>query len=311
MTPWGYLRRALVGTDRALSAHRRWLAQGAGIATGSAELERLAPGDPATDGEEPIFLFSAGWRSGSTLLQRLVMSDTRVMVWGEPYDECGPLQALSGTVSAFRPDWPPPEYYHDGRRPECLSEDWVANLFPGLGDWRRAHRAFLDTLFAQPARRAGLERWGVKEVRLGVEHALYLRWLYPKARFVFLYRNPYSAYRSYCRYGRNWYDVFPDRPVFTPGVFGRHWAALMRGFLDAPRELGCLLVRYEDLLADPAVLDRLERHLDVRVDRALLGGEKVGTSERAGAHASVSRLEHWLLARAVNPIAADLGYASS
>ena len=59
------------------------------------------PADPADDA--PIFLLSAGWRSGSTMLQRLLMSDPGVLIWGEPYDECGLVQALAGCAKAFRP----------------------------------------------------------------------------------------------------------------------------------------------------------------------------------------------------------------
>ncbi|MEO0535490.1 MAG: hypothetical protein AAF215_16660 [Cyanobacteria bacterium P01_A01_bin.123] len=36
--------------------------------------------------DSPIFVFSAGWRSGSTLLQRLVMSDKSVVIWGELFN---------------------------------------------------------------------------------------------------------------------------------------------------------------------------------------------------------------------------------
>lgn len=308
MNPISYLRGALVGTDRALAAHRALLQPGPGIESGLQALEQALPATPDEEpGTAPVFLFSAGWRSGSTLLQRLLMSDPRILVWGEPFDECGPLQALSATLPAFRPGWPPAEYYHDGRPPGALSGDWVANLFPALADWRAAHRAFIDTLLALPARRTGLARWGLKEVRLGLPHALYLRWLYPTARFVFLYRDPYAAYRSYCRYGRSWYDIFPQRPVFTPGAFGRHWRALVQGFLQAPARMECRVVRYEALLRDPAVLEDLRCYLGLELDAGLLG-EKVGSSERAGRQLRITRLERWLLSRAVDPVARDLGY---
>jgi hypothetical protein len=135
---------------------------------------------------------------------------------GEPYDECGIIQALAGTVTAFRSGWPPQEYYYRGARPDEMTGDWIANLFPAPAALKRGHRALLDAAFAEPARLAGAPRWGIKEVRLTAEHAHYLRWLYPSAKFVLLYRNPLDAYQSYCRYGRNWYDTWPDRPVFTP-----------------------------------------------------------------------------------------------
>lgn len=310
MNPIEYLTSAFAGTRRARREHAQALQQPATVGSGLAELTPLAPPDPA-DAESPIFLLSAGWRSGSTLLQRLIMSDARVLLWGEPFDECGPVQALAATVRAFRPGWPPPDYYlshHGGVRPAELADDWIANLFPAPDALRQGHRAFFEATFAAPARQAGALRWGIKEVRLTVEHAHYLKWLFPGAKFVFLYRNPLDAYVSYCRYGRNWYDVWPDKPVFTPTAFGRHWVTLTEGFLRRGQALDAVIVRYEDLVkGDDALLGRIERHLDLTLDRSVLGN-KVGSSERGGEKARVSRLEKHLLRRAVASLAEELGY---
>lgn len=302
-----YLTSALIGPAQARAAHRQALRQEPGILTGMVQLQSLCPADETDDQEEPIFLLSAGWRSGSTLLQRLIMSDSRVLMWGEPYDECGMIQALAHTTQAFRAGWPPAEYYYDGTQPDKLSGEWIANLFPSLEDLRKSHRLFFDTLFAEPARRAGAERWGIKEVRLGAEHCAYLRWLYPKARFIFLYRNPLGAYRSYCRYGRSWYDTFPDKPVFTPTAFGRHWRLLMEGFLSDATKLNALLIRYEDLVSGNAQLEEIEAYLNIGINRTVLK-DKVGSSERDGENAKVSWLEKQLLKRAVSPLAQKIGY---
>lgn len=298
---------ALRGPTQARAAHRRALSQRPGIVKGVEELKRICPAPAPKDDEAPIFLLSAGWRSGSTLLQRLIMSDSRVLIWGEPYDECGMIQALAETTKAFRSDWPPTDYYYDGAPPNTLSGNWIANLFPEAADLREGHRALFDTLFAAPARRAGAPRWGIKEVRLGVEHGHYLRWLYPNARFILLYRNPLDAYRSYARYGRNWYDTFPDKPVFTPTAFGTHWRQLMEGYLKDAEKLSAVLVRYEDLVGARPPLDEIEAYLGIAIDRAVLGA-KVGSSERSGEMANVSSLEKWLLRRAVSPQAQHLGY---
>ena len=312
MTPLQYVLSAFVGTERARREHAQALRQPADLRSGLAELQRLCPAPTGDDDQSPIFLLSAGWRSGSTLLQRLLMSDPRVMIWGEPYDECGPVQAMAGTLKAFRPGWPPPDYYlshHAGARPGDLADDWIANLFPAPEALRQGHRAFFEASFAEPARQAGFLRWGIKEVRLGVDHAYYLKWLYPNARFIFLVRNPLDAYISYCRYGRNWYDTWPDRPVFTPRAFGEHWRALTESFVRDAAALGALLVRYEDLIRPQAkLLERVEDELELRLDRAVLG-TKVGSSEKGGRRAWVSRLERHLLRRAVSPTAATLGYA--
>lgn len=302
-----YLRSALLGPDQARAAHRQALRNKPGIASGVATLQAQCPSPDIPDDDAPIFLLSAGWRSGSTLLQRLIMSDKDVLIWGEPYDECGIIQRLANSTKAFRAGWPPPDYFYDGTAPGRLTGNWVANLFPSLDDLRKSHRKFFDTLFAEPARAAGASRWGIKEVRLGIEHAQYLRWLYPKARFLLLYRNPLDAYRSYCRYGRSWYDIFPDGPVFTPTRFGAHWKQLMQGFLDEADRLGALTVCYEDLIGGKAHIDEIERYLGIRIDRSVLNA-KVGSSEREGEKANVSKFEKWLLKRAVSPVAEQIGY---
>lgn len=311
MNPIDYLRSVFLGTARARREHSQAVAAGADVRTGLVELGRLCEADSRGDHDAPIFLLSAGWRSGSTLLQRLIMSDMRVLLWGEPYDECGVIQAMAGTVKAFRSGWPPQDYYlthHGDVKPGELSDDWIANLFPEPEALRQGHRAFFDVTFAQPAKRAGFSRWGIKEVRLSAQHAQYLKWLYPNARFIFLYRNPLDAYRSYSRYGRNWYDTWPDKPVFTPGEFGRHWRVLCEGFLLEEKHLGALLVRYEDLVTgNSELLERIEQHLDVTMDRSILGN-KVGSSARGGEHAKISALEKALLRRAVSPLAQELGY---
>jgi hypothetical protein len=306
-----YLTSALAGPRLARAEHAKSLASRPSVESGVTELNRLAGDRSVEDPESPVFLLSAGWRSGSTLLQRLIMSDPRVLLWGEPFDECGVIQAMAGTVKAFRSGWPPADYYlshHGSAKPGELADDWIANLFPAVDDLRRGHRAFFEATFAAPALRTGARRWGIKEVRLSAEHAYYLAWVYPQAKFLFLYRNPLDAYQSYCRYGRNWYDTWPDRPVFTPDAFGRHWRDLTAGFLAAERKLGARLVRYEDLVAgDEALLAAIEKHLELKLDRSVLG-KKIGSSERGGAQAWVSRLEKRLLRGAVGPLAEELGY---
>lgn len=304
-----YFISALQGPAQARAAHRQALLRHPSIVSG---IEQLHCANPAAatdsnDDETPIFLFSAGWRSGSTLLQRLIMSDSRVLIWGEPYDECGMIQALADSMTAFRADWPPAEYYYDGTPPADLSGNWIANLFPSLEDLRKAHRAFFDAMFSEPSKRGGAARWGIKEVRLGSEHALYLRWLYPKAKFLFLYRNPLDAYRSYARYGRSWYDIFPNKPMFTPTAFGMHWRQLMQGYLRDAKKLDALLVRYEDLIGERPPLDEIDAYLGIRINHSVLDA-KVGSSERGGEKARVSALEKWLLKRAVSPVAKELGY---
>ena len=306
-----YFTSALKGTPEALKLHQQSLQQHPNIMTGLEQIQSVnSDGALDNDQEQPIFLLSAGWRSGSTLVQRLIMSDPRVLIWGEPFDECGMIQKLAETLTAFRPGWPPEDYFYDFHNVDSaqeLSTEWIANLFPGLGELRRAHRKMFDSLFAETAKHTGASLWGIKEVRMDIEHAFYLRWLYPKAKFVLLYRNPLNAYQSYSRYGRSWYDTWPDKPVFTPMAFGRHWQQILQGFIKESERLGGLLVCYEELVQGGEQLDRLENYLGIQINHKLLE-KKVGSSELSSGKACVSRLEKWLLRRSVSPLAEELGY---
>lgn len=164
-----------------------------------------------------------------------------------------------------------------------------------------------DNPLAPTATGTGASRWGLKEVHLDVQHTRYLKWVYPNARFVFLYRNPLEAYRSYCRYGRSWYDLFPHCPVFTPTAFGTHWRRLMEGYLEGAEALCSMLLKYENLIGPTPPLAQLDAYLCIQTGHGVLA-KKVGSSEREGNKVQVNRLARYLLKRAVGPVAARLGY---
>ena len=152
-----------------------------------------------------------------------------------------------------------------------LASQWIANLNPGFAALRCAHRAFFDTLLATPAREKGYERWGAKWVRLTAQHALYLKWLYPRARFVLLVRDPVDAFRSY--QGRRWYTINPLARVDNVFKFVAHWKFVADSFLEAPDGLDAMLVRYEDLIGDPGELKRLAHHCGLEIDPSVLDVE--------------------------------------
>lgn len=309
MNIFEYFRSALQGTPKGRAAYQDAMASQPTIRSGVEALHR-ASDDASGSDESPIFLLSAGWRSGSTLLQRFIMSDPNVMIWGEPYDECGIVQAMAEPMKAFRKGWPPQDYlYESGTRPEELTSAWVANLFPDMNTLRKGYCAFFETTFGDSASEAGAQRWGIKEVRWDASHAFFLQWIYPEAKFIFLYRDPLAAYRSYCRYGRDWYDTYPEKPVLTPWAFGKHWRRLMEDFSTHADALGAMMLSYEELSgASPELIERIERHLEVKLDPAVLQ-KKVGTSERGGEKPWVSRLESTILRKATKPVAASFGYS--
>lgn len=301
------LQRLLFWWSRERAARATGCGEADGVASAITHLQSLCPGDDPEDREEPIFLLSAGWRSGSTLVQRCIMSDSRVLMWGEPYQESGLVQSLTAATRAFRADWPKPKWFHRDTRPSVLAADWVANLFPAPADWRRAQRALFDVAFSRPASRSNATRWGIKEVRWTSDHARYLRWLYPRCRLVFLYRNPLHAYQSYLKRGGGWYDTYPGGPVFTPMSFGRHWKKLAESFVRDASHLDAMVLRFEDIVGGRGWVERLEHHLDIRIDRSMLD-LKLDGAEQGAAPVVLGRAEQWLLRRSVSPLAKDLGY---
>jgi hypothetical protein len=270
--------------------------------------------DPDAVENRPVFIFSAGWRSGSTLLQRLVMSSGEILIWGEPYDQACYIQDMAQSLRQFTAENPPDHFFLDhyladvpesaAERGESLSGAWIANLYPHPRDLQDAHRAFLKRLYEAPADTAGFGRWGLKEVRFSVDHALYLRWLFPGARFLFLVRNPYRAYRSYRHLGP-WYERWPDRPILTPTEFGRLWRRLAGGFIEQGESVGRVL-RHEDLTEGRVAVDELSEYLDLPLNAEILGQRVTGRGPRE--MALVPGSESRLLRRAVQPLAAALGY---
>lgn len=199
--------------------------------------------------EEPIFLLAAGWRSGSTFLQRLLMP--HCFLWGEPFGHAGLFESLAEPLRCITQQWPEPHFFYQGESPDELSKRFIANLYPSMESLLQAHQSYLQTLFRDSAHQAGSTRWGIKEVRLTVDHALYLKWLFPKAKFLFLYRNPFDAYRSFAArkaIGWQWYHRWPDRPLDVR-TFAKHWRELVTSFLEGHQKVDGLLVSYESIAA--------------------------------------------------------------
>jgi hypothetical protein len=255
--------------------------------------------------DEPLFLLSAGWRSGSTLVQRLVNSGTACFLWGEPYSRADLVPRLADSLRPITDDWPRNAdllHENDG----AVADRWTANLHPGPETLLDGHRALLRTLFAPPAGAPAGSGWGFKEVRLSAEHALYLQLLFPRAKFVFLVRDPLDAYASYKSW-RSWYLRWPDDQVRTAWTYGGLWAELADGFLAEVATVGGIVIRYEDLVSGGAAISALEDLLGARVDEEVLAHRISGHD---GGPDRLSGVERRVIARRTGPVARRLGYAA-
>ena len=295
---------AIKGTREAQRMQREALMQDISIKQGIMTIQHRWPKLKNTEQDNPVFILSAGWRSGSTLLQRLIMSKEKILVWGEPYSHAGLLDGLADTLKAFTNRWPADDWFINNYDQAQLSRLWVANLYPEVKHLQTANIDYMSALFKKPANNLGFERWGIKDVRLTIDHAHYLKWLYPHAKFLFLYRNPYHAYMSY-RPARDWYKKWPDQPIFTPTAFARHWVELASGYIEDYQGVDGMLVQYEDLISGRLDVDELQDYLSINIDRTVLdnivGGSNVSRGE-------VSRFELAQVRRIVEPLAVKLGY---
>ncbi len=255
---------------------------------------------------QPIFIFSAGWRSGSTLLQRLLMSSGQVLIWGEPYSHNGLIDHLSFPLKGITDIFPrDPWFAHSNvSNTESLMNDFTANLYPDINYLINSHTSFILNLFEKPAQDNGIERWGIKEVRLTIDHAFYLNWLFPQAKFIFLYRNPYDAYRSYS--GSYWYKKWPHEPVYTAKHFGQNWHNLLTGYTKGYKKLNSILLSYENLCSEDFDFDSLAEFLDLDINRNVIQKKVKGNIKWKEDRAS--RREMRLLKKVVEPLASSLGY---
>jgi hypothetical protein len=308
---WRVLEEAFLGTRKARRLHAIHTANPVSAEAGLAAIARRWPALVSPETSAPIFILSAGWRSGSTFLQRWLMRDNDLLIWGEPYRYSEPIHRLAGQVRAFaQADWPPDFFFADSRdRDSDLTNEFIANLYPSMEEFLGAQLAYFRGLFIEPCARFEKTRWGVKDISLTVDDACYLKWLFPQARFLFLYRSPYHAYRSY-RAWLNWYRRWPDEPIFTAFRFGKCWKELVSDFVQNHQKVGGLLLAYEQLHSEET-RKRLEDYLGLTlVDpstllrvRGRLQANPEGEDTRW-----TPRVERFLLRRAVQPVGIELGY---
>ena len=251
-------------------------------------------GPPA---EEPVFIFSAGWRSGSTLLQRLIVSSGEVHIWGEPLGESAFLPRLGKGLAAITDAWPPSAYFPDpARTPNDLASLWIANLTPPMSTLRDAHRAFYRKWLAEPALSLySMQRWGLKETRLTIDHARYLKWLFPGARFFMIVRNPVDAYRSWK--GNIWYSPWSRYFTHSPIIFARHWRLMAEDFLKGCGDVDGLMIRFEDMVDGTLPLDIIASHAGISHINPEILIKKIGSPRQWGAvpKKRIYKCERWLL----------------
>jgi Sulfotransferase family len=210
--------------------------------------------------ERPIFILASGWRSGSTLLQRLLSSHPEIHIWGENRGMCASLQRLHDEAARLRP-----LSEHAAAEFSALGPNaWMAMLNPSPDDLLAGLASLMTRYFGEPVRAIGKSRWGFKEVRHGGDMVRFLGRLFPGAKFVLLVRDPRACLASARA------TTVPDMTegllpeVGESAAFLAHWAAIASTFLEPLDPDVALRLRYEDILAAPDVcVERLSEFLGV------------------------------------------------
>jgi hypothetical protein len=199
-----------------------------------------------TEQATPLVVLACGQRCGSTLVQRLLCSHPRVMIWGEHVGQLRPVLTAVERLSTWT------EFHGAMGRDELEAsgyQGFIANVTPQRDRIDEAGRAFIETLFAKPA--MGLRRpiWGFKEVRYGLPDVLLLRKLFARLRVIQIIRDPRDVLRSL----EDW-ERHPGWTRRDTETSLQHWRTVAGSFLGCIAEPHLrsliLTVRYEDLIAD-------------------------------------------------------------
>jgi len=198
--------------------------------------------------EQLVFLISQP-RSGSTLLQKILGAHPAIHTTSEPWLALFPLYLLrdKGVSSEFNSG-----LYRAGVR------DFLRTLPAGEEAWWRAVGLMLSHLYGQALESSGKALFLDKTPRY-YHITGELQRVFPKARFILLFRNPVSVFTSIL----NFRPRTPDRPGLLYG--NRHdLLAAPQLMLDAIDSLGpgAIRVQYEDLVSNPEpVVEAICGHL--------------------------------------------------
>jgi hypothetical protein len=260
------------------------------------------------DEQSPVFLLSTGWRSGSTLLQRIIVTDPNVLLWGEPFGDSAIFSQMAQMLYALAHS---PDIRLATQRNDMLFSSlptsWIATLYPSASEFRGALQAFVFAWLGESAKRHGFGRWGLKEVRLGATEAILLHWLFPKSKFILLSRNPFDCYRSLA--GSGWHHIYLKRPdirVDSAAGIAKHWNRIAVSWLELPKSFPMFRVRYEDVVDNRFDFRDLESWLGIKLNESAALSKFVGSTTR---RAELGLLQRRIIAREARAGISALGYS--
>ncbi len=124
--------------------------------------------------------------------------------------------------------------------------------------------------------------WGIKEVRdSAYEDSLFLKKLYPNAKFIYLIRNPFDMYISLKAKEGIFNNFKENRPFYPIEVWNKNVSFFLNE--EKMKEIDGFLIKYEDII-EPSnsrtLLDELVKYLSIEFHDKMLEelSVKVGNS---------------------------------
>jgi hypothetical protein len=260
----------------------------------------------------PVFVLSAGWRSGSTALQRLIISGGTAFIWGEPYPTSRLLARLERiAVEVGVVDGRPDRVLSGADLIPEISSSWVATTNPPAAAVMGGIRAMLQETYWSPLRDTTFTSWGAKEVVATPDQIHLLAELFPEAHFVCVVRDPAAAYRSFRRFVVSGVTTRPGAStrlgwVTGPVGYGHNWVRMARTFREFRNDPRFQVFRHEDITGDAGFAHRLGGALDMDLSPAVWA-TRVGDT-RKSAPSGLERAELGVLARVCRDEAAQWEY---
>ena len=210
--------------------------------------------------DRPIFIFASGQRCGSTLLQRLLNSNSDILIWGEQHGY------LNGFLREYRGllEW---ESEYSKHREVFIRDgydNFVANMLPESHDLEKAAIDHIVAIFGMPAIKLGRTIWGFKEVRYDSQIALFLQRCFPTARFIHLTRNIINCFISL----KHWENAAGPWNRSWTEMFIEDWKRINTSFLNMVDKIPHLLrIKYENMVANPKdFIGQLSHFLEISPD---------------------------------------------
>jgi hypothetical protein len=223
----------------------------------------------------PVFIVAPSARNGITLLQRLLNSSRKIIVYGENLHFMHQLPAMvRGVVHSYQTNGKNFEASRQ-RFLNQTTEYWSSDLWPDCEKFMLLiFDAFYNAamIYEQSSRQYGFDRWGVKNPLSSPDMIDHLSVLMTKSKFLFIYRNLFDVARSAKA------RAFIKTPQDMQNL-AQLWQRNTVSVLSTKRD-NLLPIKYENLVENPAdVNSQIERFTGVTGTDLSVMTRKINTFE--------------------------------